>query len=187
MLTVVAISFTLAAITTIAMMPVMKQQHVNAAYNATLMAFRRARDQAAGDMRVYVVTIAAPGTITITQNTPAGPLLTTTLLPPDVTLHVEPGIPTSPTVQPTTPDGFGAGTVAIDFDQGVGAAGGTTIYFQPDGSALDINGNIDNGVVYMARVGDLYSSRAITLWGATGRLRGWRLYSAVGGPTWQQQ
>jgi hypothetical protein len=62
------------------------------------------------------------------------------------------------------------------------------IYFQPDGSAQDANSNINNGVVYIARPGDLASSRAITLWGATGRLRGWRLYiTGTGTKAWRQQ
>jgi prepilin-type N-terminal cleavage/methylation domain-containing protein len=168
------------------MLPAVNQQHVTTAYNQTLNTIRRARDQAAGDMRVYVVTFTAPGTITVTQNSTTGPLLITTVLPPDVTFHVEPGLPTSPTVNPTTPDGFGTGSNAIDFDQGVGAAGAISIYFQPDGSAMDINGNINNGVVYFGRPGELLSSRAITLWGTTGRIRGWRYFST---PTagWRQQ
>jgi prepilin-type N-terminal cleavage/methylation domain-containing protein len=171
----------------LSLQPVLKAQHVTTAYNATLMTLRRARDQAAADMRVYVVTFAAPGTVTVTQNSPAGPVLITTILPQDVTFHLEPGLPNSPTVAPTTPDGFGTASNAIDFDQGVGLGGATSIYFQPDGTAVDINGNINNGVVYMARVGDLKSSRAITLWGTTGRIRGWRLLPNGGGVIWRQQ
>jgi prepilin-type N-terminal cleavage/methylation domain-containing protein len=171
----------------LSLQPALKSQHVTTAYNATLMTMRRARDQAAADMRVYVVTFSLPGTVTITQNSPAGPVLITTVLPPDVTFHLEGGLPNSPTVAPTTPDGFGSAANAIDFDQGVGLGGATSIYFQPDGTAVDINGNINNGVVYMARVGDLWSSRAITLWGATGRLRGWRLMPNGGGAIWRQQ
>jgi hypothetical protein len=58
----------------------------------------------------------------------------------------------------------------------------------PDGSAHDVNGNLNSGIVYVSRgVGDLYSSRAITLYGATGRIRGWRLLNSGGGPKWFQQ
>ena len=63
---------------------------------------------------------------------------------------------------------------AIDFDQGIVAGAKNVIYFYPDGSAADVLGNVNNGVVYIARPGFIDSSRAITLWGATGRLRGWR-------------
>lgn len=171
----------------LSLQPALKAQHVTTAYNQTLMTLRRARDQAAADMRVYVVTFTQPGTITVTQNGIGGPVLLTTVLPQDVTFHIEPGVPNSPTVQPTTPDGFGTAANAIDFDIGVGAGGATSIYFQPDGTAVDINGNTENGVVYMARVGDLYSSRAVTLWGITGRLRGWRLMPNGGGSIWRQQ
>jgi hypothetical protein len=184
---VIAITFTVAGITTIAMMPVMKQQHVTSAYNATLTTLRRAHDQAAADMRVYVVSFAAPGTITVTQNVLGGPLLVTTVLPSDITFHVESGVPTSAVTAPTTPDGFGVAANAFDFDQGVAGGSNTDIYFQPDGTALDVNGNANNGVVYLGRPGDLFSSRAVTLWGTTGRLRGWRLYLINGQNTWSQQ
>jgi prepilin-type N-terminal cleavage/methylation domain-containing protein len=172
--------------TFVSLAPMLKQQNVTTGYNDVLTTMRRAREQAAGDMRVYVVTFTAPGTITVTQNTTTGPLLITVTLPQDITFHVEPGLPTSPTAAPTTPDGFGTASYAIDFDQGVGLGGATSIYFQPDGTALDINGNINNGVIYMGRVGELSSSRAITLWGSTGRIRGWRYWPA---PTsaWRQQ
>jgi prepilin-type N-terminal cleavage/methylation domain-containing protein len=168
------------------LLPALQSQNVTTAYNETLTTIRRARDQAAADMRVYVVTFTPPGTITVTQNTTTGPVLLTTVLPQDITFHVEPGLPTSPTAPPTTPDGFGTASNAIDFDQGVGLGGATSIYFQPDGTAMDINGNINNGVVYMGRVGDLPSSRAITLWGSTSRIRGWRYWPAPVS-AWRQQ
>jgi hypothetical protein len=187
MVVVSAIITMITAGSVLSLQPVLKNQHVMNAYNQTLMTMRRARDQAAADMRVYVVTFAAPGTITVTQNSTTGPVLITTVLPQDVTFHLEAGLPNSPTVAPTTPDGFGTASFAIDFDQGVGPGGSTVIYFQPDGTALDINGNINNGVVYMARNGDLKSSRAITLWGTTSRIRGWRLMPNGAGVIWRQQ
>ena len=187
LLITVAIGFTVIAFAGIALIPALRQQHLTAAYNATLTTLRRAHDQAAADMRVYVVTFATPGTITVTQNTLGGPLLVTTVLPPDVTFHIEPGVPTSPVTAPITPDGFGSAANPIDFDQGVAGGSVTDIYFQPDGTAQDINGNTNNGVVYLGRPGDLYSTRAITLWGVTGRLRGWRLYLQSGQLKWNQQ
>jgi len=61
------------------------------------------------------------------------------------------------------------------------------VYFYPDGSAQDIANNINNGVVYIARPGVVMSSKAITLWGATGRLRGWTLITVGATKTWIQQ
>ena len=98
---------------------------------------------------------------------------------------MEPGIPVSAA---TTPDHFGIGNTAIDFDQAVAGGAKNVVCFNPDGTAQDINSNTNNGVVYMARIGSLYSSRAITVWGATGRLRGYRLYpNGAGGSVWRQQ
>lgn len=187
MMAVIAIVMLVTAVSFVSLQPALRQQHVTSAYNATLNTLRRARDQAAGDMRVYVVTFTAPNTITVTQNSTTGPVLITTVLPPDMTFHIEAGIPTSPTVAPTTPDGFGTGGNAIDFDQGVGAGGAISLYFQPDGTSVDINGNINSGVVYMARTGDLMSSRAITVWGTTGRIRGWTLVKNGAVVMWRQQ
>jgi prepilin-type N-terminal cleavage/methylation domain-containing protein len=195
MMIVIAIGLTVAGITTIAYMPTIKGQHVTSAYNSTLGTLRRARDQAAADMRIYVVQFTNPGTITVTQAgpgvtncqvPPTGAQLLQTVFPNDVTFQVEPGSPTSQSVAPTTPDGFGIGNLAIDFDE-PNVPGTTSICFNPDGTATDVLGNTNNGVVYFGRTGDVYSGRAITVWGTTGRIRGWRLYNNSGVPTWRQQ
>ena len=196
MMAAVSISLVLTAVGVITFQPMVQQQHVTTAYNTTLTSLRRAREAAAADMRVYVVTFAGAvtgpnptgGSITVNQTTPTGPQLFSVSLPADVTFHVEPGVPTSPTSPPTTPDGFGSAAFTFDFDQPPsGPGGGSVIYFYPDGTAEDSNGNINNGVVYMGRAGSLSSSRAITLWGYTGRLRGWRLYQKSGAWSWGQQ
>jgi hypothetical protein len=60
--------------------------------------------------------------------------------------------------------------------------------FYPDGSAQDSLGNYSNGVVYLTRTGSpIYISKAVTLWGATGRIRGWSLNNVTGVATWVQQ
>lgn len=156
--------------------PIMRNVHVNNAYDSVWSAMRRAHDEAMSENRVYVVTFVAPRTIRVNQNTPAGPLLLSQNLPLDVSFDNEPGIPVA-----NPPAGYGAAANAVDFDQCCGGAG-AVISFYPDGSAHDLAGNLNNGVVYIARPGDLYSSRAITLTGATGRIRGWRL--AVGAKNW---
>ena len=82
------------------------------------------------------------------------------------------------------PDGFGAGVNAIDFGQALAGEPMNYVVFMPDGSAQDNLGNFNSGVIYLTRPGDnIYnSSRAITVWGATGRIRGWRLTQTAG---WQ--
>jgi type II secretory pathway pseudopilin PulG len=167
--------------------PALKDTRVTNAYNTTLMTMRRAREAAIAERRTYVVTFntaVTPNAITITQAA-TGLVIATETLPPDIFFRVEPGIPTT---LATTPDHFGTGGVAIDFDQAVAGGAKNVICFLPDGSAQDVNSNSNNGVVYMARVGDKYSSRAITVWGSTGRLRGYRLYpNPAGGVIWRQQ
>jgi type II secretory pathway pseudopilin PulG len=166
--------------------PALKDTRVTNAYNTTLMTMRRAREAAIAERRTYIITFnngVAPNSITMTQAA-TGQVISTQTLPTDISFRVEAGIPISAA---NTPDHFGTGSAAIDFDQGVSGGVKTVICFNPDGSAQDVNSNSNNGVVYMARTGSLYTSRAITVWGATGRLRGYRLYPTAGGPVWRQQ
>jgi prepilin-type N-terminal cleavage/methylation domain-containing protein len=185
---VVSIASIAAGITVVNFQTAMKAARVTNAYNTVLETMRRARDEAVTQRRVYVVSFTVPGTVAVNQNTPTGTSLLTSTLPTDVSFDVETGVPTAPTTPMGTPDGFGSAQHAIDFDIGVGGGAATTIYFYPDGSAHDAVGNVNNGVVYIARKTDLLSSRAITLWGTTGRLRGWRLYKNTSGTAyWRQQ
>lgn len=188
MMIVLAIVIITASIGFMSLQPVMREMRVTNAYNTTLNTIRRAREAAIGQRRTYIVTFnnaAVPHTITIAPAsvTPGG-LTATYRLPTDVQFTVVGTAFPNP-----GPDTFGNGLSAIDFDQAVVGASGTdktSIYFNPDGSAQDVNSNINNGVVYLARPGELYSARAITVWGVTGRLRGWKLYNS-GGPQWKQQ
>jgi len=181
---VLAIMLTAAGISFISLQPALRQERVTNAYNTTLTTMRRARELAVGQRRTYVVAFntGVPNSITISPAsvTPGGTTVTYAL-PNDVSFSTIVGLPA------TGPDGFGTGTTAIDFDQGIGAGDKTAVYFMPDGSAQDINNNTNNGVVYLSRAGDLDSVRAITLWGATGRLRGWRIATVAGVGTWKQQ
>ncbi|MFZ0440319.1 MAG: hypothetical protein WAL76_19485, partial [Candidatus Sulfotelmatobacter sp.] len=102
-------------------------------------------------------------------------------IPADVNFAVQAGFPAS------TPDGFGTGVNAIDFESTPGVPLNYVVFF-PDGSSQDSLGNYSSGVIYLTRPGDtIYSSRAVTLWGATGRIRGWRLNQIAGVATWVQQ
>ena len=185
---VVSVASIAAGITIMNLQNALKAARVTNAFNTTIETMRRARDAAVTERRIYVVSFTTPGTIAVTQNTTNGPSLVTSTLPPDVSFDLENGVPTSPTTPMGTPDGFGSAKNVIDFDVNVGGGGATTVYFYPDGSAHDSVGNVNNGVVYLARPGDLLSSRAVTIWGTTGRLRGWRLYKNSSGTAyWRQQ
>jgi prepilin-type N-terminal cleavage/methylation domain-containing protein len=158
--------------------------HVETAYQNTLDQLRFARQVAIDKRTVCRVDFTAPGTISVTQAFADGtPVQTETItLPTDVQYTVVTGMPSPPA---PTPDNLGNGKIAIDFDRIAGGSG-ATIYFQPDGSALDAAGRTNDGVIYVARPNELTAARAITLLGTTGRIRGWRLGpKAGGGVVWQ--
>jgi type II secretory pathway pseudopilin PulG len=181
------------AIMLVGIQPSLRAARVGTAYNLTVNVLRQARDISVAQRQTYTVTFnhignpATPDNLVLT-NALTGTVINTYTLPTDVYFMVLAGFPTSPVNFPTTPDGFGVGATAIDFDQGVAGGVQNVVYFLPDGSAQDAIGNINNGVAYIARPGDYYSARAVTIWGATGRLRGWRMDRAPVGAAyyWRQ-
>jgi prepilin-type N-terminal cleavage/methylation domain-containing protein len=176
------------AITFASLAPAMLAARVNTGYNTTMMMLRLARQMSVDNRKTYIVNFIAPSTIQLQQVDAGvvGAVLRTATLPQDVQFLNVSGIPTNNAL---TPDNMGTGGKAIEFDIGVAGGVNTQIWFFPDGSARDINNNINNGVVYVARLNDLYSSRAVTMFGAAGRVRGWRLYppAVAGTPVWKQQ
>jgi prepilin-type N-terminal cleavage/methylation domain-containing protein len=189
MMIVVAILLIMCSIGTITLQPTLQNLHISNAYNTTLATMRLARQMAIGKRNVYTVTFnnaVLPNTITIADTDPLNPSVVETIPLPttDVAFVTVAGIPTTTA---TTPDHFGTGNAAIGFDQGITPGAPNVIYFMPDGTAQDVGNNINNGVIYIARPGVLSSSRAITLWGATGRLRGWRLNQVGALYQWSQQ
>jgi prepilin-type N-terminal cleavage/methylation domain-containing protein len=198
MLITISISLIVMAITYITMQPLLQQNHVNNAYDTTLEVIRNCRDQAITKSNRYIVTFApgtagppaTPATITVqfwgtgVPTAPAPVTINTYTLPLDIQFAVLPGFPTSAT---TVPDGFGAGAVAIDFDQGMGLGSQNYIMFMPDGSSQDTLGNWNSGVLYLTQYTNLYRSKAITVFGPTGRVRGWGLNNVSGTATWVQQ
>jgi Tfp pilus assembly protein FimT len=190
---VLAIGLTVSVFAIISLVPVMNQQHVTNAYNTTLAALRLARDNAISQRTSYSVTFAngsVPNTIVVAPTNTAfqGSLPSATYqLPLDVTFQVQSALSSV-----TAPDGYGNGTAAIDFGYPAPATtvvGQTVAYFCPDGSSQNSTGAGNcsgmnywsGGVVYLARGSDVLSFRAVTVWGGTGRVRGWRLYTKSGG------
>ena len=196
-LTVVALSIIVTVISVMSLVPAMRQQRITNAYNTTLSAMRLARDNAISQRTSYSVTFLTStspvrNTVTVSPTVTGFQGAQSTVvysLPSDVAFQALSGLP-SP-----GPDKYGTGLTAIDFGYTANnsTGGATTVYFCPDGSAQiasTCGGSLswDGGVVYIARAGDLLSSRALTLWGATGRIRGWRLYSnGAGGYQWLRQ
>ena len=193
LLITIAIGMTIAGVTFIAMRPLFNRSHIDNAYDTTLMALRDTRHLAITQSHQYYVTFNpagySAGTILVQYQPaavagvlPALQMVKTYTIPTDIQFAVAAGFPAN------SPDNFGTGITAIDFGQGLGAGSLTYVCFMPDGSSRDQLGNYNSGVVYLTRpLDDKYSSRAISVWGATGRVRGWRLNQQAGAPVWMQQ
>jgi prepilin-type N-terminal cleavage/methylation domain-containing protein len=201
MMIVVAIGLLLATVSFITLMPALKKNHVDQAYDTTLSTLRTYRNLAIAQGNRYIILPTAPRTITVQLwgyvpppgISPAPQTVATVTLPTDIQFAVQAGFPNP------GPDGFGTGASAIytqnaltgqTLNCNVVAGGQPCLIFNPDGSAQDdsgVPGNFMSGVIYITLPGQLYSSRAIDVWGTTGRTRGWRLYSVGGTNTWVQQ
>jgi Tfp pilus assembly protein FimT len=195
MMVAVAVFLVVSVISFTSLAPAIRDARINGSYNQVLEEMRMARELAIQNRKTYLLTFNPAGLpigrhgMQINQMNAGAvgaiynqyPIL----LPTDVHFQAIPGIPNTAA---TVPDSFGVGAIAIQFDIGVAGGAPNQIYFFPDGSARDINNNICNGIVYVARDNDIYSSRAVTLYGAAGRVRGWRLYrpTGVGNGTWSQ-
>jgi prepilin-type N-terminal cleavage/methylation domain-containing protein len=200
MLTVVGIGMIIASVSFVTLMPALNKTHIDSAYDTTLSVLRTTRHLAVTQGHEYIVTFNpsgySAGTIEVQFQPaavggiyPAVQLVSTYTIPTDTSFAVKTGFPGS------TPDGYGTGILPIDFGYTpVGGTGGaSTIVFMPDGSARDgtspsNGGNYSGGVVYLTRpTGVITDSRAISVWGATGRIRGWRLNVISSTNTWVQQ
>jgi prepilin-type N-terminal cleavage/methylation domain-containing protein len=187
MVITIAISLTMAGVTFMALTPLLNQSHVDAAYDTTFSAISGYRNQAITRTQRYILTFSTPGTITVqywaggVPVSPAPVTVATFTLPADMQFAVQPGLPNP------GPDGFGDGTQPVTFNPcTVIAAGQPCLILMPDGSGQDDMGNYNGGLVYVSRTGDLYSTRAISFIGPSGKVRGWRLYNQNGN-VWVQQ
>jgi prepilin-type N-terminal cleavage/methylation domain-containing protein len=194
LLITIAIGFTIAGITFIAMRPLFNRSHLDSAYETSLMALRSTRHLAITQSHEYLVSFNPAGfpagTILVQYQPPAIgggalpplQLVNTYTVPGDVSFAVQAGFPAS------APDGFGTGATAIDFGQGLGGGSLNYVAFMPDGSSRDTLGNFNSGVVYLTQpASTIDNSRSVSVWGATGRIRGWRLTRQGALTTWVQQ
>jgi len=204
MMIVLAVIIILSSFAVFRMQTVLNQAHLDTAYDTTLSTLRNTRNLAIAQSYQYIVTFnPGAGTIQVlwqppmpsppaAQVCPATQVAHTYTLPGDITYGVRAGFPTAAA---SVPDGFGTGAAPVDFGYltNGGGGGSATVVFMPDGSIRDNSGgcaglgNYSSGVIYLTRAADtIYASRAITVWGTTGRVRGWQL-TQPGGPIWVQQ
>jgi type II secretory pathway pseudopilin PulG len=201
---VMAITIIVALYAVLGLVPVLNQQRVTNGYNTTMAAMRLARDNAISQRTSYSVTfsnsltpntiVVAPTLVFANGNGTNEDIPTATYqLPTGVTFLAQAQLATV-----TPPDGYGGGAAAIDFgypSPSPSGGGQTVLYFCPDGSAQNSTSagncsgvnNWSGGVVYIAQSGNILSSRALTVWGGTGRIHGWRLYSSGSSYAWVRQ
>jgi hypothetical protein len=130
---------------------------------SAITAVELARDRAIGERRDFRLVFTAPNIIQIVRIEVPGPATTTvmnTVLDGGLTYMKFTGLP-------DTPDAFGASS-AISF--GVTP----TIEFTSDGSLLDSSGDPINGTVFFGDGVRASSARALTIFGATGLVHGWK-------------
>jgi type II secretory pathway pseudopilin PulG len=172
---VMAIVVIAGSILVIQMNPARGQANLNTAFNTVMTTLRAARERSITERRNYMVSFNPSGYPANTMTTTlvdTNAVVTSSTLPTGVAFSLESGLPSSPPVAQL--DGMGGGSAAIAFDVGVSGTPTTTVTFMPDGSAVDANFNYNFGIVYIAKPGDKFSSRAVTVVGPTGRIRGWR-------------
>jgi prepilin-type N-terminal cleavage/methylation domain-containing protein len=140
----------------------------DSAMRAVIAELNTARDMAVAQRRNMEMQFVAGNWIRVVRHEAPG--ITTTVLrnvalESNATFSLSAGVP-------DTPDAFGNGN-AVAF----GVA--QTILFGTDGTLIDGNGNPLNGTVFLAIAGLPASARAVTVLGATGRIRGYRWFGGV--------
>jgi len=121
-----------------------------------------ARETAINQRRSIEIKFTNPNLITVTRdNLPNGTTVISTIyLEHNAQFMQFPG-------QVDTPDKFG-NTTAICF------GGATAIMFTADGMFVDQNGNPVNGTIFIGQPGRPFTSRALTVFGSTARIRSYR-------------
>jgi hypothetical protein len=141
--------------------PVLRARDVDMAVRTVVWEMGRARQLSVDRRRDIRVTLATPRSITTAQRVSAAwTQVSQVELPGDMEFRIGSGVSDGPS-------DYGS----LD---PINLCGQDFVYFLPDGSAIDSTGQICSGVVYLARANELETSRAVTLFGSTGKMKRWR-------------
>jgi len=134
----------------------------NAALSQTVAELRRGRELAIAQRRNIELTFPTNNQIQLVRfDVPAGRTVIDTLtLANDMEFRLFGGVP-------DTPDAFGQGS-AVYFNHA------STMIFLSDGTLVDAEGNPLQGSVFIGLPDHPETARAVTILGATGRVRGYR-------------
>jgi prepilin-type N-terminal cleavage/methylation domain-containing protein len=187
LLIVIGIGLTVTAMAYVLLQNSLNSTKSDSALQIALGQIRQVHERAIDERHQYQLTFTAPRTIQ-TDRIDVDPVtkaktpvfIGTIDLPRDVSFAIVSGTPAT-----GTPNGLGSAANAIDLSVN-NATGITQVYFQADGRVLDSLGRVADGIVYMSRTGDLTSTRAVTVFGATGRVKGWKLQKNGSVISWGQ-
>ncbi len=124
--------------------------------------FKLARETAINQRRSVEIRFTPPNFMTVVRrNIPAGETVISTAVLEHNTQFLRFA------AQPDTPDGFG-GAAAINF------GGAVSYMFTADGMFTDAAGNPLNGTIFIGQQTKEQTARALTVFGPTARVRGYR-------------
>jgi type II secretory pathway pseudopilin PulG len=181
-LIVMVMLFTITAMALIALQPTLQGFKANGSMTLVASELKMARETAITERRNIQVAFAANNTITLTRVLTLG-MVANPNEQFGVFRTVQIAAPTQFMLTPgmaDTPDAFGKNG-AIEFEGIVG--GPPTMMFQSDGTFVDTAGNLVNGTVFLGIPGMPSAARAVTVLGATGRIR---MYRGNGQGGWLQ-
>jgi Tfp pilus assembly protein FimT len=170
---VVILLMVVSAMALIQLHPTLQQQEANAAMIEVASELRQAREMAITQRRQIQVTFVGTNQIALTRlNINPGPVGNMQIQAPMVYMLTA--------GKGDTPDGFG-NTGPIVFAGIIG--GPPTMMFQSDGTFVNTVGVAINGTVFLGNPNEPTAARAVTVLGATGRIK---MYKANAG-AWIQQ
>jgi Tfp pilus assembly protein FimT len=141
---------------------VMPRLSANAALNQTVAQLRSGRETAIAQRRNVEVSFLGNNQIRLVRSDiPAGTtVLSTITLEHKIEFRLFAGIP-------DTPDSFG-NSAAVNF------GGLAPLMFMTDGTLADVQGNPLSGSIFLGLANHPETARAVTILGATGRVRGYQ-------------
>ena len=154
--------------------PALEARNVEMAVRTVSTQMSRARQFSVDARRRTRVTFITPGTITVDAS--QGGVWTqvsTVDLPGDMEFEID--AVTIGTTGPPAPTGTYPTTQVAYF-----ANGDSEIFFMPNGSAVDNLGILSNGVVYVAQPSKVETTRAVTLFGSTGKVKRYKYSTGAG-------
>ncbi len=153
--------------TTMIIGPALEARNVEMAVRTVSTQMSRARQFSVDARRQTKVTFTTPRTITVEASQGGTWTQVSTVdLPGDMELEIDGSISNGP-------EGYGTSQVA-DF------SGALEIFFMPNGSAVTSAGILSSGVVYVAQPSKVETTRAVTLFGTTGRIKRYKYITGTG-------